>query len=109
MLNNTIKTIAKKIVSKGKGLFDITHISNSAISFRNTTNVFSFQIDNYPNKGSGLFRAGYVVEGTKQALTFESGYSKMGTIAIAQFIPFHESTTDNPDYILRNALHFTLN
>lgn len=110
MLHPTIKTIAKKVCSKGKGLFQITHLSNTAISFRNSMgNVFSFQLTNCPVKGCGEFKAGHVHKYTKLAPTFESEYQKYGNIKCALFIPYHESNTDNPDYILRNSIHFTLN
>ena len=110
MLQNTIKKIAKKVLSKGKGLFTIILLNNNQISFKNARgNVFSFDLDNYQFEGCGTFAAGYVIEGEKQGLTFDSEYQNVGTIKTAKFCPYHISYTDNPNYVLKNALHFTLN
>lgn len=108
MLHPNIKKIAKKITSKGKGLFKIIHLSGDSISFKCSGNTFSFHVTNYPYRGCGEFAAGHVMEGEKYDLTFESDYKEMGIIKTASFIPYHISNTDNPDYILRNSLYFIL-
>lgn len=109
MLHNTIKQIAKKISSKGKGLFKIQTLEHNFISFKGYgDNVFSFQIDNHPYKGCGTFAAGHVFNGTKWKLTYESEYQRYGNVEVSNFVPYHIANTDNPDYILRNALYFIL-
>lgn len=108
MLQPQIKQIAKKISTKGKGLFHIYALESNFISFKSNGNTFSFEITNDPFKGCGTFAAGHVIEGEKQDLTFESEYTQIGTIKTAAFIPYHISNTDNPDYVLRNSIYFIL-
>ena len=71
MLHSTIKNIAKMICRKGMGLLTVTHVSETEISFRNGSNVFSYCLDNELYEGCGTFAAGHVIEGEKIDLTFE--------------------------------------
>ena len=110
MLHPTIKQIAKKISSKGKGYFKIIHLSSNAISFKGYgSNLFFFFLDNNLYKGCGTFAAGIVTEYKAYKPTYESEYQRYGEVDCSHFSPYHIAETDNPDYILRNALHFTLN
>lgn len=106
MLHPTIKQIAKKITSKGKGLFTITYLSNNEISFKGCNNVFSFQLE---NNNIGTFAAGHVFTGKEYKPTYENEYQFCGYVETSKFVPYHVSKTDNPDYILRNSIHFILN
>jgi hypothetical protein len=117
MLSHTIKTIAKKIKSGScKGYFDIIHLSKYAISFKNCHGcIISYQsgpdIEQHYNlyPGCGILRAGYVREGQIFASTYESEYSNYSLIDVAEFKPFLEQPTDNPDFIKRTALSILFN
>lgn len=69
------------------------------------------QIEDFYNlyPGCGLFQAGYVREGQVYALTYESEYTKMDFIDVAEFKPFIRQATDNPDFIKRTAMQITFN
>jgi hypothetical protein len=111
MLHPTIKQIAKKITTKGKGLFIITYLSNKQISFKGCNNVFSFQLEDNNRSifGIGTFAAGHVITDKEYKPTYESEYQFCGYVETSKFIPYHIAETDNPDYILRNSIHFILN
>ena len=107
MLHPTIKQIAKKITSKGKGLFKIQSLEYNFISFKGWgDNLFSFQLE---NNNIGTFAAGHVFTGKEYKPTYESEYQFCGYVETSKFVPYHISETDNPDYILRNSIHFILN
>lgn len=108
MLQQTIKQIAKKLTTKGKGLFNIIELKNDRISYESNGNTFSFLVTNEPIKGCGTFAAGHVHTGTRYGLTYESDYQHYGNIPVASFVPYHITETDNPDYILRNSIYFIL-
>lgn len=109
MLQPCIKQVVKKLSTKGKGLFKVKHITNDFISFTGYgNNLFSFQITNHPYKGCGTFAAGHLTEWTDQGLTYESEYTRIGDIERAKFTPYHISNTDNPEYIVKNAVYFIL-
>lgn len=97
------------ICRKGMGLLKVTNVSETQISFRNGSNVFSYHLDNGLYEGCGTFAAGHVIEGEKIDLTFKSEYQKMGTIKTAKFIPYFIQETDSPKFIVTNAIHFILN
>lgn len=107
-MEKLIKQTAKKIAKSG--FFSIIDITKNSISFKNVyDNVFSLQILDKPFKGCGLFRAGYVRKWTEYGATFESDFKSLGTIEKADFRVQYQQTTDNPDFILRQAKYFTLN
>lgn len=109
-MQKLIKKIATKIMAKGKGLFTIIDISKDSISWNNAHGtVFSFQINNDSFPNCGTFAAGIVHTYTEKKLSFASEYQSYEEVETPIFKPYHIAQTDNPSYIIRQSLFFTLN
>lgn len=108
MKKRLIRSIVKKIYKAG--FFRIIEVTADSISFSNSDGViFSFQFNRAFSFTSGLYRAGYIIEGEYYGLTYESEYQRPGMIQTAKFRPIYEQQTDNPDFILRQSLYITQN
>jgi len=108
-MNKVLKQIVKKVYKAGF-FYDITPEQNR-VTFRNCHNVL-FCFDLTPDKSIpnlGLFHAGYVHQWQELKPTFESEYNSLGMVDMAKYTPFYMQETDNPDFILRQSKHITLN
>ncbi len=104
-MTKQFKSILKKIYKEK--LFHSIEVKQNYIGFKNVHNVlFTFQID----RGKiGYYTAGYVNQWIEKGLTYESEYTTIGDIKKADYRLIYIQQTDNPDFILRQSKHITLN
>ena len=104
-MTNQFKDIVKKLYKTG--LFHSIEVKQGYIGFKNVHNVlFTFQLE----VGKiGYFTAGYVSQWVERGLTFESEYTTIGDIELAKYNLIYIERTDNPDFILRQSKHITIN
>lgn len=109
-MTKQFKQILKKVYKSP--YFHSIEVKDKYIGFKNLHNVlFTFQIDPDGSKQDkiGFFTAGYVRQWEEIGPTYESEYNTLGKIERAKYDIFYIQQTDNPDFILRQSTHITLN
>lgn len=94
---------AKKIVKAG--YFHEIRLGAETLTFRHGERKFSFQFCEQISDIGGLFRSGYTYEWEELAPTFESEYQDYKLQKRTGFSCDFQHLTDNPQFVLRNALH----
>lgn len=96
----------RKLIKKvfKAGIFHGIKTGQGWVSWRHGRRTFSWQETGKPFAGCGEFRAGYVTEWEELAPTYESEYNQLGMVPRASFQCDFQANTDNPDFILRNAV-----
>ena len=98
ILRRTAKKIAKA------GYFHAIQLGQDTLTFRHHERKFSLQFVPSIDIG-GLFRSGYSYDYEVLAPTYESEYRDMKLQKRTGFAADFQHITDNPDFILRNAIN----
>lgn len=94
---------AKKIF-KAKYFHEI-RLGSESLTFRHGDRKFSFQFCEQISDIGGLFRSGYSYDYEVLAPTYESEYQDYKLQKRTAFAADFQHITDNPDFVLRNALN----
>jgi hypothetical protein len=96
----------RKLIKKvfKAGIFHRITTGPGWVSWRHGRRTFSWQETGKPFAGCGEFRSGYVTLWEEMAPTYESEYNNLGKMPRASCHCDFQANTDNPDFILRNAL-----
>jgi len=98
-----LQRTAKKIFKAG--YFQAIQLGQDSLTFRHFERKFCFQFAPQISDIGGLFRSGYSYDFEVLAPTFESEYQTMKMQKRTNFYADFQHLTDNPDFVLRNALN----